>query len=89
MRHFPKVFQSWMFYLQQSDESQFLQVLNDLGRVDDVVHLLIENAWNETDITHRKEALKKVLSVVNGAISAGRKEMAFYQHVGEQSTCNA
>ena len=42
-----------MFYLQQSDESQFLQVLNDLGRVDDVVHLLIENAWNETDITHR------------------------------------
>ena len=81
LRHFPQVFNSWLFFLQQTDPNRLLSVVNTLGRCDEVVHLLLQHAYDELDLTKRKAALTSVQRVVTTAVSAGRKDMQFYGDV--------
>lgn len=81
LRHFPQVFNSWLFFLQQTDPDRLLLVLNTLGKCDEVVHLLLQHAYDELDLAKRKAALTGVQRVVATAVSAGRKEMQFYGDV--------
>lgn len=81
LRHFPRVFESWLLYVSELDANRVLQVRNFLGEVDEVTALLIEDALKEIDVNKRREALKKTLGVVSNAVSAGRKEMLFAQTV--------
>lgn len=81
LRHFPRVFESWLLYVSELDANRVLQVRNFLGEIDEVAALLIEDALKEIDVNKRREALKKTLGVVSNAVSAGRKEMLFTQAV--------
>ena len=81
LKHFPKVFNTWLFFLKITNPNRFLTTIDSLGRCEDVFHMLIVNAYKETDLPKRKEALKKVVSVVNAVVNAGRKEMNYYTHV--------
>lgn len=81
LRHFPRVFESWLLYVGQLDANKLLQIRNYLGQIDEVAALLVEDALKETEVGKRREALKKTLGVVGNAVSAGRKEMAFTQMV--------
>lgn len=81
LRHFPRVFESWLLYVSELDANRVLQVRNFLGEIDEVASLLIEDALKEIDVNKRRDALKKTLGVVSNAVSAGRKEMLFTQAV--------
>ena len=81
LKHFPKVFNTWLYFIKITDPNRYLTIIDSLGRCEDVFHLLIANAYKETDLIKRKEALKKVLAVVNTAVNAGRKEMHYYANV--------
>ena len=81
LRHFPRVFESWLLYVSELDANGVLQVRNFLGEIDEVASLLIEDALKEIDVNKRRDALKKTLGVVSNAVSAGRKEMLFTQTV--------
>ena len=81
LRHFPRVFESWLLYVSELDANRVLQVRNFLGEIDEVASLLIEDALKEIDVNKRRDALKKTLGVVSNAVSAGRKEMLFTQTV--------
>lgn len=81
LRHFPRVFESWLLYVSELDANRVLQVRNFLGEIDEVAALLIEDALKEIDVNKRRDALKKTLGVVSNAVSAGRKEMLFTQTV--------
>lgn len=81
LRHFPRVFESWLLYVSELDANRVLQIRNYLGEIDEVAALLIEDALKETDVGKRREALKKTLGVVSNAVAAGRKEMLFTQTV--------
>ena len=81
LRHFPRVFESWLLYVSELDANRVLQVRNFLGGIDEVASLLIEDALKEIDVNKRRDALKKTLGVVSNAVSAGRKEMLFTQTV--------
>ena len=50
---------------------------------DEVVHLLLCDAYNELELAKRKAALQNVQRVIATAVSAGRKDMQFYADVGE------
>lgn len=82
MSHFPLVFNSWLFYLEQTDPNRLLQVMNAMGKCDEVVHLLLRDAYNELELPKRKAALQNVQRVIATAVSAGRKDMQFYADVG-------
>ena len=81
LRHFPRVFESWLLYVSELDANRVLQVRNFLGEIDEVASLLIEDALKEIDVNKRRDALKKTLGMVSNAVSAGRKEMLFTQTV--------
>lgn len=81
MSHFPLVFNSWLFYLEQTDPNRLLQVMNAMGKCDEVVHLLLRDAYNELELPKRKAALQNVQRVIATAVSAGRKDMQFYAEV--------
>ena len=81
LRHFPRVFESWLLYVSELDANRVLQIRNFLGEIGEVAALLIEDALKEVDVTKRRDALKKTLGVVGNAVSAGRKEMVFTQTV--------
>lgn len=83
MSHFPLVFHSWLFYLEQTDPNRLLSVMNSMGKCDEVVHLLLCDAYNELELAKRKAALQNVQRVIATAVSAGRKDMQFYADVGE------
>lgn len=70
-----------MYFIKITDPNRYLTIIDSLGKCEDVFHLLIANAYKETDLMKRKEALKKVVGVVNTAINAGRKEMHYYATV--------
>lgn len=52
-----------------------------MGKCEDVISLLITDAYKENELGKRKESLKKILPVVNTAISAGRKDIQYYSTV--------
>ena len=53
-----------------------------MGKCDEVVHLLLRDAYNELELPKRKAALQNVQRVIATAVSAGRKDMQFYAEVG-------
>ena len=69
LRHFPRIFNSWLFYLQQSNVNRLLNVMNALLRYDDVFNLLVIDAYHQ---------LKGIMTNV---VNAGRKDLQFYVHV--------
>lgn len=82
LRHFPRVFHCWLLYITQIDPNRLLQVLTELGRHDDIAHLLIVNAFEQTTLEARRDALKKTAQVIGKTVDAGRKDMAFFYEVG-------
>ena len=62
--------------------------MNSLGRCEEVFHLLIVDAYKEIDLSRRKEALKKIVPIVNTAVSAGHKELQFYVKVRRMKWMN-
>ena len=81
LRHFPRIFNSWLFYLQQSDVNRLLNVMNALLRYEDVFNLLVIDAYHQLDLTKRKEALAKIKGIMTNVVNAGRKDLQFYVHV--------
>lgn len=81
LKHFPKIFNSWLLYIHLLNPNRYLTIMNSLGRCEDVFHLLIVDAYKEIDLSKRKEALKKIIPIVKTAISAGHKELQFYEKV--------
>ena len=81
LRRFPRIFNSWLFYLQQSNVNRLLNVMNALLRYDDVFNLLVIDAYHQLDLTKRKEALAKIKGIMTNVVNAGRKDLQFYVHV--------
>lgn len=81
LKHFPKIFNSWLLYVRLLNPNRYLTIMNSLGRCEEVFHLLIVDAYKEIDLNKRKEALKKIIPIVNTAVSAGHKELQFYVKV--------
>lgn len=81
LRHFPRIFNSWLFYLQQSDVNRLMNVMNSLLRYEDVFNLLVINAYHQLDLTKRKEAFATIKGVMTNIVNAGRKDLQFYVHV--------
>lgn len=81
LKHFPKIFHSWLFYIKTTNPNRYLSILNSMGKCEDVISLYITDAYKENELGKRKESLKKILPVVNTAISAGRKDIQYYKKV--------
>lgn len=83
LRHFPRVFNSWLFYLKQADPNRLLEVMQSLLRYEEVFDLLVVNAHKSLDLQQRKIALNQMKDVFQTVVHAGRKDMQFYLTVNE------
>ena len=84
LRHFPRVFNSWLFYLKQADPNRLLDVMRTLLRYEEVFDLLVVNAHKDLDLQQRKLALVQVKELFQAIVNAGRKDMQFYLTVGNE-----
>lgn len=85
LRHFPRVFNSWLFYLKQADPNRLLDVMRTLLRYEEVFDLLVVNAHKSLDLQQRKLALVQVKELFQTIVNAGRKDMQFYLTVGNDN----